>query len=354
MVSSEDQATPLDGLKPDVSLKEYSTMRLGGNAKYLCEVQDYRDIPKIIDWAETSNLPIVMIGSGSNVIWKDEGFPGVVIVNKIPGFEIQDQGEQQFVIVGAGEDWDSVVERCVSNGLTGIEHLSLIPGTVGATPVQNVGAYGREVADVLVCVQAYDKQEKKMVVMPKSDCGFSYRNSRFRSEDKGRFFITSITMTLLKKNPVPPFYKSLSEYFKVNNILEKDVTPQIVRDAVIAIRSAKLPDPKEVANCGSFFHNPVITKLELRDIQENFPDVVYWDVGDDEAKIAAGWLLEKIGLKGYHEPNTGMAVWDKQALVFINEKAEQTAQLIAFRDAVMKSVKDKFGIDLVQEPELLP
>lgn len=344
----------LEGIRENVSLKDYSTMRLGGDAKYLCEVQDYLEIAKIIDWAESQELPIIMVGGGSNIIWRDEGYPGVVIVNKIPGFEIQDQGEQQFVIVGAGENWDAVVERCVENGLSGIEQLSLIPGTCGATPIQNVGAYGGEIADVLVCVQAYDKKEKKMVVIPKSDCGFGYRSSRFMGEDKGRFFITSVTLNLVKKNPSPPYYSSVSMYFKENEISERDVTPKVLRDAVVAIRQSKLPDPKVVANSGSFFHNPIIDSVKLQQIREKYPNIVYWRLNDDEVKIPAGWLLEQLGLKGYHEPNTGMAVWDKQALVFVNEKATETAQLLAFRDAVVKSVKEKFDIDLVQEPQLLP
>lgn len=343
----------LEGLKENVSLKDYSTMRLGGNARYLVEVQDYHDIPKIIDWAESNQLPVIMIGGGSNLIWSDEGYPGVVIVNKIPGYDVQDQGEQQFVVVGAGEDWDSVVQRTVESGFSGLELLSLIPGTAGATPIQNVGAYGREIADCLVCVQAYDKKEKTMVVLPKSDCGFAYRTSRFKTEDKGRFFITSLTFTLINKAPMPPYYPAVNAYLSQQGISTQNVTAQVLRDAVIAIRSEKLPNPKEVPNCGSFFGNPIITMMELDEIRSEYPSIVYWPVGDDMAKVSAAWLLEQLGLKGYHEPNTGMGVWHKQALVFVNEKAEKTAQLIAFRDAVMKSVEEKFGITLEQEPELI-
>ncbi len=343
----------LEGLKENISLKDYSTMRLGGNARYLCEVEDYRDIAKIAEFAVANNLPIKMIGSGSNIIWSDNGFPGVVIVNKIAGYDVQDQGEQQFIVVGAGENWDWAVERSVEAGMSGIEQLSLIPGTAGATPVQNVGAYGREIADVLVCVQAYDLTNKQMVVIPKSNCGFSYRNSRFKAEDKDRFLITSITLSLTKNKPMPPFYNSVTAYLDKNEIPHGQVTSQILRQAVIDIRKEKLPDPKEIANCGSFFHNPIISMMDLVPIREKYPSIIYWPVGEDEAKVSAGWLLEQLGLKGYHEPNTGIAVWDKQALVFVNEKATQTAQLIAFRDAVMKSVKDKFNIDLVQEPELV-
>ncbi len=343
----------LEGLKQNVSLKNYSTMRLGGNARYLCEVQDYHDIATIAEFAKANNLPIKMIGSGSNIIWSDAGYPGVVIVNKIPGYDVQDQGEQQFIVVGAGENWDSVVARSVEAGMSGIEQLSLIPGTAGATPVQNVGAYGREIADVLVCVQAYDLENKQMVVIPKSNCGFGYRTSRFKTDDKDRFLITSITLSLTKNKPMPPFYNSVTAYLDERKIPHGQVTSQILRQAVVDIRQEKLPDPSQIPNCGSFFHNPIISMMDLEPIREKYPSVVYWPVGEDEAKVAAGWLLEQLGLKGYHEPNTGMAVWDKQALVFINEKATQTAQLLAFRDAVVKSVKEKFNIDLVQEPELV-
>lgn len=343
----------LEGLKEDISLKDYSTMRLGGNAKYLAEVEDYHDIPRIITWAEENNLPVKMIGGGSNIIWSDEGFSGVIIVNKIPGFEIQDQGEQQFIVVGSGEDWDSVVARSVEAGLSGLECLSLIPGTAGATPVQNVGAYGKEAADTLVCVQAYDKKEQKMVVLPKSDCGFGYRSSRFNTTDKGRFFITSLTFSLTKKPPMPPFYPGITSYMQQNNISQQGLSASTLRDIVIAIRKDKLPDPKQVANCGSFFKNPIISLMELEEIRSEYPSIMYWTIGDDQAKVSGAWLLEQLGLKGYHEPNTGMAVWDKQALVFVNEKATQTAQLLAFRDAVVKACEEKFGITLEQEPELI-
>lgn len=343
----------LEGLKQNVLLKDYSTMRLGGPAKYLCEVQDYHDLATICDWAEDNDLPVMMIGAGSNIIWGDQGYPGVVIVNKIPGFDIQDQGEQQFIIAGAGEEWDSVVSRSVEAGLSGIEQLSLIPGTTGGMPVQNAGAYGKEIADVLVCVQAYDRKDRKMIVLPKNECGFDYRTSRFKGEDKGRFLITSITMSLTKKPPMPPYYSGVTDYLKAKNIPQQGLTSKVLRDAIIDIRQVKLPDPKVVANCGSFFHNPVISMLELEEIRQNYPSIVYWQVGDDLAKISAGWLLEQLGLKGYHEPNTGMAIWDKQALVLVNEKATSTAQLIAFRDAIVKACQDRFGITLTQEPELI-
>ncbi len=338
--------------KQNVSLKDYSTMRLGGNAQYLTEVSSNAEIEECLAWAEKNGVrDIIMIGGGSNIIWGDAGYSGLVIVNKIMGFELQPQGDHTFLTVGAGENWDSVVERTVRENLSGIENLSLIPGSTGATPVQNVGAYGREIADTLVCVQAYDRTEKKFVTIPKIECAFGYRTSRFKTTDRGRFFITSITLSLSQTKPLPPFYSSLERYFSEHKIT--NYTPQAVRQAVIAIRSSKLPDPAKVANCGSFFANPIIPRSQLEELKESFPNIMYWDVSDDKAKISAAWLLEYLGLKGYHEPNTGMAIWDKQPLVFVNENAKNTVSLIAFRDAIMDAVDKKFGIQLEQEPELI-
>lgn len=326
-------------------------MRLGGNAAYLMDITKAHEIGPAIEWAEAQNLPVIMIGGGSNIIWNDAGFNGLVMVNKIAGYEVQNQGEQSFLIVGAGEPWDSVVERSVAQGLAGIEQLSLIPGSAGATPIQNVGAYGRETSDVLVCVQAYDRQAKKIIVIPKADCGFSYRTSRFKTTDKGRFFITSITYALTKNPPMRPFYDSVDRYLREQGIDHPTLAQ--LRAAVITIRSSKLPDPTIVANCGSFFGNPIISTEQLNQLADQFPAVKFWQIDEGKAKISAGWLLEQLGLKGYHEPNTGMAIWDKQALVFVNESAPNTACLIAFRDAIVAAVQKKYGITLEQEPELI-
>ena len=326
-------------------------MRLGGNAAYLQDITSPGQIHEAIEWADSNKLPVVMIGDGSNIVWGDAGFNGLVLVNKIPGYEIQHQGEQSFVTAGAGEPWDSVVARTVMEELSGIEQLSFIPGTTGATPVQNVGAYGREIKDVLVCVQAYDRVEKKMVVIPKIECEFGYRTSRFKTKDKGRFFITSITLTLTKLPPYPPFYASVDKYLKDHNI--KKPTASQIREAVIEIRTSKLPDPAVVANCGSFFHNPLVEPAKLAELQVDYPEIVYWLTDNGKVKLSAAWMLEQLGLKGYKEPNTGMSVWPKQALVLVNEKAPNTASLIAFRNAIVAAVEKKFGITLQQEPELI-
>ena len=193
-------------LQQNVPLAIYSTMRLGGHAAYLLEVTDSQTLVEAVKMAQGYNLPVIIVGYGSNIIWRDEGFPGLVLVNRIAGFEITTQDNQSaYITVGAGENWDSVVQRTVEMGLSGIECLSLIPGTAGATPIQNVGAYGQDISQVLMTLTAYDSKAKNMVTLKASDCNFNYRKSIFNTTEKGRYLITSITLLLSKNSPMPPF-----------------------------------------------------------------------------------------------------------------------------------------------------
>lgn len=328
-------------------------MRLGGNARYLSDINDRFEIAPAIAWAAENRVPVIMIGEGTNIVWRDEGFPGLVLVNKIQRFEpFNIDDNNMYLTVGAGEDWDSVVERTVSMGFSGLEELSLIPGTAGATPVQNVGAYGREIKDVLTTLEAYDIQQGKLITMPASECAFGYRTSRFKTTDRGQFLISSITFHLVRKTPSPPFYDSLRLYFADKGITT--FSPQIVRDAVIDIRSAKLPDPKVVANNGSFFFNPFISSEKLAELKEGFPNIAYWVAADDKIKVSAAWLVEQAGFKDFHDRDTGMATWSKQPLVLVNENARTTADLLNFKQKIIDAVRTQFGITLQQEPELLP
>ena len=337
----------------DVPLKDYSTMRLGGRAAYMCEVSSRAELEEAIAWADERSLPAIMIGSGSNIIWQDAGFPGLVILCKIMGFEEQIEDEENYyVTVGAGENWDSVVARTVARGATGIEALSLIPGTAGATPVQNVGAYGQEISQTLVSIEAYDRTEHRFVTIPGHECAFAYRSSRFKTTDRGRFFITSITLHLLRANPHPPFYAALQGYLDSHGI--SDYTPAVLREAVIAIRSSKLPDPNYIANNGSFFANPIINEGLFAQILADYPDAPHWPAGEGKVKVPAAWLLQTAGFKGMHDSETGMATWPAQPLVLVNEHAASTAQLIAFRDKIIGKIEQMFSITLEQEPELLP
>ena len=331
----------------NIPLKNYTTMRLGGNARFMTEAHTPEEFAAIYRQAKSQSLPIFILGGGSNTIVHDEGYNGIVVRNRIPGFEIiNDTPSDTTLRIGAGENWDDVVRRTVDMNLSGIEAMSAIPGTSGAAPVQNVGAYGQEIADTLVSVEAYDSTTDTFVILQNSDCGFSYRHSIFRGEAAGRYVITAIIIKLYKAAPQPPFYKAIEDYFAEHNTTI--YTPQIIRDAVIAIRTEKLPDPKLVANTGSFFKNAIVEDWQLNDLKKEYPDIPSYDMSDGKYKIPTGWLIEQTGLKG--KSMHGMRVHDKNALVLINESATSYQELAAARDEISGAVRDQFRITIEQEP----
>jgi len=331
----------------NIPLKNYTTMRLGGNARFMTDVRTPNEVASVCQNAKKQNLPIFILGGGSNIIVNDAGFSGIVIRNRIPGFEvIADDSTSTTIKMGAGEIWDEVVKRAVDMNLSGIEAMSAIPGTAGAAPVQNVGAYGQEVADTLVSLDAYDIQEERFVALQNADCGFSYRHSIFRGEAAGRYVILSITLKLYKAVPQPPFYKAVQDYFDTHGITI--FTPQAIRDAVIDIRANKLPDPKETPNTGSFFKNAIVEDWQLNDLRKEYPDIPTYDMPDGRFKVPTGWLIEQTGLKG--KVLHGMKVHDKNALVLINESAKNYADLAAAREEIIGAVRDKFHIMIEQEP----
>ena len=364
-------------IRENVDLSAYSTMRLGGKARYLAEADSETKVKNLVNWARQRSLPVVMIGEGSNIVWRDEGYEGLIIVNKIPGIKVLSEDNDSLTLqAGAGEIWDKVVEWSVKKDLSGIEFLSRIPGCVGGAPVQNIGAYGAELGSVLVELEAYDTNLNKFVTLASKDCAFAYRTSRFKTVDKGRFLITAITLRLIKANPKPPFYESLQLYLDEHKI--RNYTPKNIRQAVTEIRKIKLPDPSVVANNGSFFTNPIISHAEFERLQKKYPDIRGWPaphqnlsgaVGnriaerqvfgagprdDGRGKISAGWMVEQAGFKDVHDQQTGMGTWWGSALVMINEKAKTTADLLAFKQKIVAKVYEMFGIMLEQEPELLP
>ena len=336
-----------------VSLANYSTMRLGGEAAYVTEIHSRDDLREAFQWATERQLPMLMIGGGSNILWRDEGFPGLIMVNRILGYEDYVSLDSHFITVGAGEIWDTVVGRSAAAGLTGIEALSLIPGTAGATPVQNVGAYGQEIAQVLTSIEVFDRTTGQLTTVPTEACGFAYRRSLFQTEYRERFFITAITLHLTAGNPLPPFYSAVEKYL-AEHPATGPVTPRVIRDAVIAIRTAKLPDPAVVANNGSFFANPIIDGRTFMELVGTYPTMPNWPSEDGRVKVPAAWLIEQVGYKDAHDAKTGMATWPAQPLVLVNEHARSTADALQFRDSIIAAVQTKFGITLTQEPELLP
>ena len=331
----------------NIPLKNYTTMRLGGNARFMTEVHTLDEVATICTNATSQQLPLFVLGGGSNIIVHDEGFDGIIVRNRIPGFEvINDTASETTIKIGAGENWDDVVRRTVEMNLSGIEAMSAIPGTAGAAPVQNVGAYGQEIADTLISLEAYDTQESQHVTLQAADCEFSYRHSIFRGRAAGRYIITSITIKLYKSAPQPPFYAAVQAYFDANNITL--FTPQIVRDAVIAIRKDKLPDPTVTPNTGSFFKNAIIEGWQMDELRTQYPDIPSYDMPDGKYKIPTGWLIEQAGLKG--QTLHGMRVHDKNALVLINESATSYQDLADARSEIIGKVRDTFRIIIEQEP----
>lgn len=326
-------------------------MRLGGPARFMIDVHNLDELEKTVKRAKSENLPIFILGGGSNVLASDSGFNGLVIRIRIPGFEVVSEDENSVAIkVGAGENWDEFVRRTVEMQLSGVEALSKIPGTVGATPVQNVGAYGQEVSDTIVSVDAYDLQKNCVVNLPSEECMFRYRDSIFRSTRKGRYIIYAVTFNLKKSLPKPPFYEAIQKYFDENNIT--NYTPAVIRDVVTKIRTDKLPDPSILANCGSFFKNAIVDDWKVNELKIDYPDMPNYPAGHRTLKIPTGWLIEKTGLKG--QLINGMRVHDKNALVLINESARDYKDLESARDKIISKVRDKFGINIEQEPIEIP
>ena len=334
----------------NVPLKSYSTMRLGGIAETLATITTKDELVEALDWAAVHAKPWLVLGGGSNVIFED-GWHGLIIINALHGFELRehDDGTAQLKI-GSGENWDDVVARSVAQGLVGIERLSAIPGTAGATPVQNVGAYGAEIADALTELEAYDIQAKAFTTLSKADCQFSYRSSIFKSLRERRYIITSITLRLTREWAKPPFYDSLQKYLDEHHIT--DYSPAALRSAVVAIRAHSLPDPKLLANTGSFFKNPIVPAGLLTELRRTYPDIPSYDMPDGHVKLLAGWLIDHAGLKGYRAH--GMRVYENNALVFVNDSASSYADLAAFKQEIVAKVHATFGVTLEQEPELIP
>lgn len=342
-------------------------MRLGGPAKYVIDIEKLDDIAPAFDFIAEKNLPFYILGGGANTIAKDDGFDGVIIRNTMTGIvedgitrtgdgaggspmeSLDDMGEAatagpvRIITIMGGTDWDAVVAYTTERGLTGIEALSKIPGTAGAAPVQNIGAYGQELADTFLSAEVYDIKNKSFKTLQKSDFGFSYRRSILNSTKKGQYFVISITLELKPGTMSRPFYNSIERYIDEHHCT--DFSPAGIRDIVSIIRSDKLPDPAKKASAGSFFKNIYLTEDEAEAAEaKNIP--VYH--GHDGLKINSGWLIEQCGLKG--KLLHGIRVCDAAALVLINESATSYNDLAAARTEIIKSVHDKFGYQLEQEP----
>jgi UDP-N-acetylmuramate dehydrogenase len=331
----------------NIPIAELTTMRLGGRARYVIEVGTPDDVPRAFDFARQHNLPIYVIGGGSNIIGRDDGYDGVIILNRIKSIKIVDQSDQQATIQAmTGEILDDLVQFAVSHGYSGIEAMTAIPGTVGGAIIQNSGAYGQQLSDTLTAVTAYDIHDSKVVNLDSQALELSYRRSIFNNGGRGRYFLISATVRLRSGQIEGQLFQSLQEYLDQNGIAERD--PATIRQAVADIRAHKLPNPAVQPSAGSFFKNYLASKSEIEGLRAKFPDMPIHQSGNGW-KISSGWLIEQAGLKG--QILHGFRISDQAALVLINESAKSYTNLAAARAEIIATVRAKFGLTIQQEPE---
>jgi UDP-N-acetylmuramate dehydrogenase len=333
-----------------VSLKPYNTFGIDACARYF---STFATIDELNELLSNSRLPSpdsrLILGGGSNILLT-QNFDGLVLKNEIKGVEIVKEDEDHFYIkAGAGENWHQFVMFCVHNNYAGVENLSLIPGNVGASPMQNIGAYGVEIKDLFYELEAFHIYDKAVQKFNSADCAFDYRESVFKNKYKGQFAITSVTYRLNKQ---PKFNTS---YGAIQQELEKmgaqDLSIKAISQAVINIRTSKLPDPKEVGNAGSFFKNPQIVKHQLYELEKAYPAIPSFPIDAEHVKIPAGWLIEQCGWKGYRKDDAGC--YPKQALVLVNYGKATGKEIFDLSEEILQSVKDKFGIVLEREVNIV-
>jgi len=336
-------------IRENVPISSLTTMRLGGNARYVIDITKAEDIPLAYQFADEKGLRAYVIGGGSNIIGTDDGFDGVILLNKLTGIEQIDDNlndDETVLRAGSGEILDNLCEFSAKRGYTGIEALSSIPGTVGGAVMQNSGAYGQQLSDTLVEIKVYDTKEKQFTTLSNQDLNLSYRRSLLNTTERGRYFVISATVKLRKGEIEGELFQSLQDYLDKHAI--EDRAPFAIRRAVMDIRANKLPDPAVQASAGSFFKNYQINEADAEDLRTKYPGIPIFKIGDT-TEIASGWLIEQTGLKG--QVLDGMKVSDKTALVLINESATSYANLASARQTIIDAVQEKFGFTLSQEPE---
>ncbi len=323
----------------NIPIASLTTMRIGGPARYVIEIEKVEEITEAYNFARFYGMPTFILGGGANTLGHDEGFYGVILMNKMKGVQLN---ENKIRAMG-GETWDDVVEFACQHNLTGIEALSKIPGTAGAAPVQNIGAYGQDISQVFESAEVYDTADGQVKVLTREDMGFAYRKSLLNTTARGRYFVIAVTLQLHSGQMQRPFYRSIEEYIDRNSTT--DFSPISIRKIVSEIREDKLPDPATAPSAGSFFKNVYLDNKEAEKCEEKGMPVYR---GKDGNKINTGWLIEKAGFSG--KVLHGIRINEKAALVLINESAKSFADLVAARNEIINTVYDKFGFVIEQEP----
>lgn len=332
-------------IRENVSLKPYNTFGIDVRARYFTEAASEQDIKDIIQKPELKELPKLILGGGSNMLFTRD-FDGLVIQNKMHGIKIQAETDDYAIVKAeSGETWHNFVLYCIGKGFGGVENLSLIPGTVGAAPIQNIGAYGVELQHVFEKLEAIHLQTGEKILLSQDECDFGYRESVFKKAYKGQYFILNVTFKLSKKPTLNTSYGTIQKTLEEMQVTEPDIAA--VSRAVCHIRSSKLPDPAKLGNAGSFFKNPEIPKTQYETLKEKFPEMPAYVTGENTVKIPAGWLIEQCGWKGKRVGNTGSH--KDQSLVLVNYGDAKGEEIKNLAFEIQKSVKEKFGIDISPE-----
>ena len=340
-------------IRENFSLKHYNTFGIDATARYFASFKTVDELNELLKFNQPSAIghqpsPLIL-GGGSNLLFT-KNFDGLVLKNELQGIEkIKEDEACVYVKAGAGVNWHQLVVHCISNNYAGMENLSLIPGNTGASPMQNIGAYGVEIKDVFYELEAFHLQEKGIVVFNLNDCEFGYRESVFKRKLKGQFVIMSVTYRLQKKPVFNTSYGAIEQELEAMGI--KELSIQAISQAVINIRSSKLPDPAVIGNAGSFFKNPEIAGDSFESLKNNFPEIVGYKLANGHIKLAAGWLIEQCGWKGYRKGDAGCHA--KQALVLVNYSNASGGEIYALSEEIIHSVQEKFSVVLEREVNII-
>lgn len=337
--------TKLIKLEYNKSITEFTTFGVPVSASYFVSFDSKELLIKILNDENLKSKKKLILGGGSNILFT-ENFDGLVLKNELKGIEVISEDKEEVIVkVGAGENWHEFVLFCVEKGWGGVENLSLIPGSVGASPMQNIGAYGVEIKDVFIQLEAINLETNQIEVFSKDECKFGYRESIFKNTHKNKYIITSVSFKLSKKPQFNTSYGAIEK--ELENMKVSELSIKAISDAVIAIRSSKLPDPKVIGNAGSFFKNPVISEDKFEKLIEKFPEIAHYPQLDGTVKIAAGWLIDKLGWKGKSFDSYG--VHKNQALVLVNYGESKGSDIYDLSTDILNSVKDTFDIELERE-----
>ncbi len=330
-------------IQENISLKPYNSFGIDSTARHFASFKSTEELSELL--TNDSRIPTLILGGGSNILFIKD-YDGLVFKNEIKGVALlHEDNEYIYVKAGAGENWHQFVLYCIKRNWAGVENLSLIPGNVGASPMQNIGAYGVEVDDVFWDLEAYHVKEKRLVTFTRNDCEFGYRDSVFKNKFKDQFVILNVTFQLRKKPRFKTGYGAIAEELERMGV--KDLSIKAISDAVINIRSSKLPDPKEIGNAGSFFKNPSISKEQFNLLKEKFENIIGHENINGSVKLAAGWLIEQCGWKGYRKGDAGCHA--KQALVLVNYGNASGKEIYNLSQEILESVNLKFNISLERE-----